>query len=207
MRCIASAPTLRSASASSKRRCLRSRSTGWVICASPAARRATAAEIAAAAGAEPTAATDAAESAARAEAPSAAPDHGAAAAPDLPGTHAHHADQEQRDQPGTTGDQQARRQPPADAADRTTGQQCAELAAEDGGQHGADDRNADEQEDRQILPVEAGRTAAARAALRFTRRRLGEALAGDALLDLVDRRVQPTGEIAVAECRQHLLAD
>ena len=68
--------------------------------------------------------------------------------------------------PAPTADEQARGQQPAEAADRRAGGERAELPAHHAAEDAAEDRHADEQEDRDRLEVEAAAArVAARAAL------------------------------------------
>ena len=71
-------------------------------------------------------------------------------------------------------------------------------------QQAADDRHADEEEEREVLPVEAARRRPTLCALRARRRQL---LAGDQAGDAIDGCVQPAREVAVLERREHLLAN
>ena len=71
----------------------------------------------------------------------------------------------------------------------------------------AEDRHADEQEDRDRLEVEAAAPASRGARRPARRRRCRQAFAGDPLAEPVDRAVQAAGVVAGAKRRHDLLAD
>ena len=171
-------------------------------------RRAAAVEVAAAAGAEPAAAapeSSAEPAAAEAAAPppqiTGPPKPPRRPPPPKPIT----PTRKSATMPAPIGEKQARGQPPAGRADSRAGGERAELAPHDAAEQPADDRHADEEEDRQVLPVEAAQRG--RAPRRRVGRRRRQLLAGDERGDAVDRRIQAAGEVVVAKRRDRLLAD
>ena len=103
----------------------------------------------------------------------------------------------------TGGDEQARGQEPADRTHRSPRAESTELPAHHAAQDATEDRHADEQEDRDVLPVEADPAARSRR-LGARRRQL---LAGDERAEAIDRDVEAAGEVAGLERGQDVLAN